>query len=161
MALSCVKAEFAEAETGHLDGFNAAGERFRRMFDEVRRSAAQNEKTARRPFPVREYPKNRKQVRIPLDFINDHKSLEVLQGHHRFIEPGTTHRVFKIEVVGRTGVKKPARRSRFPALAGADKRDDATAFQGGFNGTNKGFSFNHVLNITLKILHGKKEFQGK
>jgi hypothetical protein len=67
-------------------------------------------------------------------------------------------RVFQIEIIERVRRNKLAGERGFTALARAEQRHNAAAFQSGANQLQVGFAVNHVQSITMKIRQSTREF---
>ena len=54
-------------------------ERFGGLAKHVRRGAAEDEETTRRPLPIGQHAEHGKEIRSPLDLIQDHETVEAAQ----------------------------------------------------------------------------------
>src|SRR5262249_15788155 len=110
-------ADIAQAKALQKDGFQAAGQRFRRLTQELGRGAAQDQKSGRQRLAVGGNAQARKQFWTTLNFIDDNCALQRAQGGVRLRKPGDALRVFQIEIVQGVGRNKLVGQHGFATLS--------------------------------------------
>jgi len=110
---------------------------------EIRRSAAENQESRGERPAVGQHPQQREEVRPALDFINDHQPFERAQGRLRLAQSGEALRVLQVEVVERVRRHQTAGQRGLAALARAQQRHHAAAFQSGTHECDIGFAVDH------------------
>lgn len=66
-------ADLVQTGALHLEEFDAAGQGFRRLSQQVGRGAAQQQKPGGIRLPVRQHPQDRKEIRSSLDLVDHHQ----------------------------------------------------------------------------------------
>ena len=134
------RAQVGQTEPFERHGFQAPGERFGGLLEQVGRGAAENQEPRRQRLAVGQHAQQREQVRAALDFVDHHQPLERAQGGVRLGEPGEALRVFQVEVVERFGRHELPGQRGLAALARPEQRHDAAALQRGADQFQVGFA---------------------
>ena len=94
-------AGFAQVEPADLEGLNPAQQRFARLAQQGRGSAAKEEVLPGRVRAVDQHAQDREQSGPPLDFVDDHQTGQRCERVHRLVQAPRVARVFQVKVVGR------------------------------------------------------------
>ena len=79
--------DLAEREARERDDLQPAGERLRRLPQQVRRRAAEDQEARGQRPPVREHPQHGEEIGAPLHLVDHHHSVETRERRHRLFEP--------------------------------------------------------------------------
>ena len=124
-------AKVRQPESFQRHGLDAASEGFRRLTQQLGCGAAEDKKTRRERLAVGQHPEEGKQIRPPLDLVNDHEALERAQCGIRLTEPGQGGGIFQVEIIRRVRRDELTGQRGFAALARPQQGDHPAAAQGG------------------------------
>ena len=149
-----------KAQTLERNSLEATREGLRRLTEEHRRRAAENEKAGREGLAIGENAKEGKKIRAALDLVNHHEALEGTQGRVGFAQPAKTRGVLEVEVVDRGHGHELSGECRLSALPRAEQGDDATPPQGGPDPGKVFRALNHGNQCTMNILYKEADIHG-
>ena len=86
-AIGVLPGDLREREPGQLVVGDAPGQGLGALAQQIRRSAAEHEKPRRAPGSVRQNPQARKEIRAPLDFVDDDEAAQRRQREQWIREP--------------------------------------------------------------------------
>jgi hypothetical protein len=140
-----LSAHFVEGKAVELMEGDPAGEGFRALTKEIRRSASEDEKASLGLWTIHEYTKHRKQIGSTLNLVNDDESVERSECKLRLRETGEVVLIFKIEPYGglRATFHQLAREGRLAHLPRSKKGDDGVSFQQVLDRPEMAFSTDH------------------
>jgi hypothetical protein len=97
-----VNANFIQGKAAQLVVENPASKSLGTLAKQIRRGTAKDEKTGRVPASVDKHPKDRKEIREPLNFVYHNKALAAFKGQHRVAQTGQIFGVFQVLIRDRT-----------------------------------------------------------
>lgn len=155
--------DLVEAEATETVEADSAGQRLGALLEEVEGGAAQHEEPHRRSRPVGEDPQHGKQVRAPVQLVDDDEAGEVREGERRVGELREVSGILEIEDRGwpsrRAALRDELASERgLSDLAGAEQRDDGKMAEQAFDGLE--VSGARDVRHTLKSRSLSSNFQG-
>ena len=108
---------------------DTTGQRLGRLPQEIGRGAAQHQKVGRQGPAVRQDSQHGKEVRAPLDFVQNNKTAQSFESQQGIAEAREVPGVFQVEHRCRTGqvVNQLSRQGGFADLPGPDDGHDRIA----------------------------------